>query len=65
MSRMRELAERAETWLYTGPLGRVFAFVGDFFGAWLRWARGLDPSTRPERRPPDAKRSGSRRKPKS
>ena len=50
MRKASELAERAETWLYTGPVGRVVAFVGDFAGAWIRWARGLDPSTRPERR---------------
>lgn len=42
--------ERAETWFYTGPAGRVVAFVGDFSAAWIRWARGLDPSVRPERR---------------
>lgn len=54
VSRLTKQAERAETWFYTGPLGRVVAFTGDFAGAWLRWARGLDPSTRPERRlPPD------------
>jgi hypothetical protein len=51
-----EIAERAETWLYTGPVGRVLAFAGDFASAWIRWARGLDPSARPERH----KRSGDR-----
>lgn len=44
--------ERLESWFYTGPVGRITAFVADFGDAWLRWARGRDPSTRPER-PPD------------
>jgi hypothetical protein len=32
--------DRALSWLVTGPVGRVLAFVLDLGAAWLGWARG-------------------------
>ena len=34
------MRDRAVTWLLTGPLGRLAAFVGDLAAAWWRWAAG-------------------------
>jgi hypothetical protein len=36
----RPLTERAQAWLYTGPLGHLWSTVADIAVLWFRWIAG-------------------------
>jgi hypothetical protein len=50
--------DRALSWVVTGPVGRVLAFVLDLGAAWWSWARGrVGPRLGPGYRPPGGRAS--------
>jgi hypothetical protein len=42
----RPFSERAQAWLYTGPLGHLWSAVADIALLWFRWIRSSRTSAR-------------------